>query len=250
MKITLLQRDIVWGNPDINCKRAEEAILEAPLSDLYVLPEMWSTGFATEPKGIAEKEPSESLQWMHKMANRLNAAITGSIATQTKEGIYCNRLYFVKPQQTEEVFYDKHHLFSYGGENNHYTAGNERVVISWRGVRFLLQICYDLRFPVFARNHEDYDCIIYVASWPTSRIDAWNTLLHARALENQCYVIGVNRIGSDPACSYSGGTILIDAYGKDVVSCPMNQETSATAELDMNKLKGFRKKFPVLKDRD
>jgi len=250
MKITLLQRDIIWSNPDINRKRTEKAILEAPSSDLYVLPEMWSTGFTTEPQQLAEKEPSESLQWMHRMANKLDAAITGSIATQTKDDIYCNRLYFVKPQQTEEVFYDKHHLFSYGGENNYYTAGNDRVVVKWRGIRFLLQICYDLRFPVFARNHEDYDSIIYVASWPTSRLNAWITLLHARAIENQCYVIGVNRIGSDPACNYNGGTMLIDAYGKDVACCNMNQEMSITAELDMDKLDGFRKKFPVLKDRD
>ncbi|MBQ2176038.1 MAG: nitrilase family protein, partial [Alphaproteobacteria bacterium] len=112
MTITLLQRDIIWSNPDINRKRAEKAILEAPLSDLYVLPEMWSTGFLTEPKNMAEKEPSESLQWMHKMADKLDAAVTGSIATQTKDGIYCNRLYFVKPHQAEEYFYDKHHLFS------------------------------------------------------------------------------------------------------------------------------------------
>ncbi len=250
MTITLLQRDIIWSNPDINRKRAEKAILEAPLSDLYVLPEMWSTGFLTEPKNMAEKEPSESLQWMHKMADKLDAAVTGSIATQTKDGIYCNRLYFVKPHQAEEYFYDKHHLFSYGGENNYYTAGNDRVVIKWKGVRFLLQICYDLRFPVFARNHEDYDCIIYVASWPTSRLNAWITLLHARAIENQCYVIGVNRIGSDPACNYSGGTMFIDAYGKDVACCDMNKEMSITVELDMDKLDGFRKKFPVLKDRD
>ena len=250
MTITLLQRDIIWSNPDINRKRAEKAILEAPLSDLYVLPEMWSTGFLTEPKNMAEKEPSESLQWMHKMADKLDAAVTGSIATQTKDGIYCNRLYFVKPHQAEEYFYDKHHLFSYGGENNYYTAGNDRVVIKWKGVRFLLQICYDLRFPVFARNHEDYDCIIYVASWPTSRLNAWITLLHARAIENQCYVIGVNRIGSDPACNYSGGTMFIDAYGKDIACCDMNKEMSITVELDMDKLDGFSKKFPVLKDRD
>ena len=138
MTITLLQRDIIWSNPDINRKRAEKAILEAPLSDLYVLPEMWSTGFLTEPKNMAEKEPSESLQWMHKMADKLDAAVTGSIATQTKDGIYCNRLYFVKPHQAEEYFYDKHHLFGYGHEDLNYEPGGEHTIVEYMGFHILL----------------------------------------------------------------------------------------------------------------
>lgn len=250
MKIALFQRDIFWADPARNCTCAEEAFLAAPACDLYVLPEMWSTGFATQPENIAESEDSYSLRWMHQMANKLNAAIAGSLAIQTADGSFHNRFYFVKPDEEKASYYDKRHLFTYGKENLHYTAGKERVVVEWRGVRFLLQVCYDLRFPIFSRNQEDYDCALYVASWPTSRLAVWNTLLHARAIENQCYVVGVNRIGTDPACAYCGGTMLIDAYGKDIVSCSQNQEGVIVGELDLNKLNSFREKFPVLKDRD
>lgn len=250
MKITLLQRDIVWANPAENRRRAEEAMLQAPASDLYVLPEMWSTGFATQPEQIAEPADSDSLKWMHRMADLLDAAIAGSVAVKEEDGTFHNRFYFVKPREEEAIFYDKRHLFTYGNEHLHYTAGKKRIVTEWRGARFLLQVCYDLRFPVFSRNQEDYDCALYVASWPTSRIAVWETLLHARAMENQCYVAGVNRVGNDPACSYSGGTLLIDAYGRDVAVCAKNEEASITAEIDLEKLRAFREKFPVLKDRD
>lgn len=250
MKVTLLQTDIAWANPALNRQRAEEAILQAPESELYVLPEMWSTGFATEPEQIAEPAPSESLQWMHQMANRLQAALAGSLAIKLPDGTYRNRFYFVKPGEEEVAYYDKHHLFTYGNEHHHYTAGQERVVVEWKGVRFLLQVCYDLRFPVFSRNHEDYDCALYIASWPTPRVAVWETLLHARALENQCYVIGVNRVGTDPTCSYSGGTYLIDAYGRDVAVARKEEFCSVTGELNLEKLQAFRKKFPVLKDQD
>ena len=248
MKITLLQRDIVWGNPAENLKRAGEALTRLPKSDLYVLPEMFSTGFIAEPSGAAENNGGETLAWMRQTAQLLNAAIAGSVAASTEKG-NCNRFYFVKPDGTE-VFYDKRHLFTYGGEDKRYTAGTERVVVEHCGVRFMLSVCYDLRFPVWLRNHEDYDCLLVVASWPTVRLGAWNTLLHARAIENQCYVCGVNRVGKDPVCEYSGGTQCIDAYGRDVAVCGAGEETAITVELDMEKLNAFRKKFPVLKDRD
>lgn len=251
MKITLLQQDIVWGNPEENQELAYNAIKNAPKSDLYVLPEMWSTGFATEPAGIAEKDHS-SLNWMKQMANRMDAAIAGSIATE-EDGRFYNRFYFVTPD-CNEVHYDKHHLFTYSGENERYTAGQERVIVEFRGVRFLLQVCYDLRFPIFARNEASgpnaYDVALYVASWPASRRAPWDTLLRARAIENQCYVCGLNRIGNDPACEYNGGTAIIDAYGKTVAACPDGEVSSITAEFDMEKLNAFRKKFPVLGDRD
>ena len=182
-------------------------MLAADKSDLYVLPEMWSTGFATEPEGIAESDGS-SLNWMKQMANRLDAAVAGSIATEI-DGKYYNRFYFVKPandgSDNEIEYYDKHHLFTYSGEHLRYTAGERRVVVEWRGWRFLLQVCYDLRFPIFARNCAEgpdaYDVALYVASWPTSRRAPWDTLLRARAIENQCYVCGVDRTGDDPACA-------------------------------------------------
>lgn len=249
MKISLFQQDIVWGNPVANQEKAEAMLKSLEKSDVYVLPEMFSTGFATQPEGIAEKDCS-SLQWMQKMAKELDAAICGSVATEY-DGKFCNRFYFVKPDGAYDS-YDKHHLFTYGGEHLRFTRGENRVVSEFRGVKFLLQVCYDLRFPIFARNNGDepYDVALYVASWPTSRIEAWNTLLHARAIENQCYVAAVNRVGDDPACQYSGGTMLIDAYGKNVAECERGKECAITAEIDMEALKAFRKKFPVLADAD
>lgn len=249
MTISLLQQDIVWANPLANQQKAEAVISSLPKSDLYVLPEMFSTGFATQPEGIAEND-CNTLQWMKKMAKELDAAICGSVATD-EDGKYFNRFYFVKPDG-DIAFYDKHHLFTYGGEHHRYTRGDNRTEVEFRGVRFLLQVCYDLRFPTFARNHSDrpYDVALYVASWPTPRVEAWNTLLHARAIENQCYVAAVNRVGTDPYCEYCGGTMLIDAYGRNVVECERGKECAVTATLDLDALRAFRKKFPVLSDAD
>lgn len=252
MTISLLQTDIAWGNPTANQQRVEAMLRHAAPSDVYVLPEMFSTGFATEPQGIAETDGS-SLAWMQKMASELNAAICGSVATEISGETtrYCNRFHFVTPDGAH-CHYDKRHLFSYGGEHRHYTRGHSRTIVEFRGVRFLLQVCYDLRFPVFSRNTLDqpYDVALYVASWPASRIKAWDTLLHARAIENQCYVAGVNRIGADQQCQYSGGTMLIDAYGRTVDECPANKVSVITADLDIEALHAFRKKFPVLADAD
>ena len=240
----------MWGNPEENRLQCEKLLQGAPSSDVYVLPEMWSTGFATTPAGIAEEgEEPESLRWMQQMATRLDAAVAGSISIHASDGTYRNRFFFVKPDGTYR-FYDKHHLFTYGKEHLQYTAGQERVIVEWRGVRFLLQVCYDLRFPVFSRNHGDYDCALYVASWPESRIEPWRALLKARAIENQCYVAGVDRIGTDPACVYCGGTEFIDAYGRVVDSCPDHTEQVLTCEMDLEALTAFRKKFPVLNDAD
>ncbi len=260
MKITVLQRDIVWGDAKLNLQRADEAIRALPDADVYVLPEMFPTGFCTRPEGVADSNHA-ALGWMRRMAVERSAAVVGSIATE-EGGRYYNRLYFVHPDGREE-HYDKRHLFTYGGEDKHYTAGEERVVVDYRGVRILLQVCYDLRFPVWSRNRRiggkssavdgagyDYDIIIYVASWPTSRIAVWNTLLAARAIENQCYVVGVNRVGSDPACDYCGASCIISPYGKTIARCEDNVETTATADIDMEALNAFRRKFPVLEDMD
>lgn len=249
MKITLLQYDIAWQDAEANKKKVERMIAEAEKSDVYVLPEMFTTGFVVSPAGVAENGEATQ-EWMRMMARLHDAAICGSVAVEERGHCY-NRFYFVKPDG-ETVYYDKRHLFAYGGEDRHYTSGDEKVVVSFRGVRFLLQICYDLRFPVFSRNdaREPYDVVLYVASWPTSRLSVWNTLLHARAIENQCYVAGVNRVGDDVACHYSGGTMMVDAYGRTLKECLPDAEMAVTGEVDMVKLMSFRAKFPVLADAD
>ena len=248
MKVTILQRNIEWANPALNIQRADEAIDRNAGADLYVLPEMFSTGFCTQPEGIAEPSNSDTLRWMQRKAAETNAAIAGSVAIE-EQGKYYNRFYFVKPDGSV-THYDKKHLFTYGGEHMRFTAGEERVIVEWRGVRILLEVCYDLRFPIWARNRGDYDMILYVASWPTPRAAAWSALLVARAIENQCYVAGVNRVGADPACEYCGGSVIIDPYGKVMATCADNTECEATAEIDMQALEAFREKFPVLKDAD
>lgn len=248
MKVTILQRNIEWANPALNVERANEAIDRNAGSDLYVLPEMFSTGFCTQPEGIAEPSNSDTLRWMQRKAAETNTAIAGSVAIE-EQGKYYNRFYFVKPDGSV-AHYDKKHLFTYGGEHLRFTAGEERVIVEWRGVRILLEVCYDLRFPIWARNRGDYDMILYVASWPTPRVAAWSALLVARAIENQCYVAGVNRVGTDPACEYCGGSVIIDPYGKVIATCADNTECEATAEIDMQALEAFREKFPVLKDAD
>ena len=269
MKVTLIQMDIAWEAPEANRKTAERLMLSAERSDVYVLPEMWNTGVTTQPMGIASPVPSEgggkrpldeanvspSLEWMQRMANELDAAVCGSIAVHPTDGTYRNRLYFVTPCEIVNgklsncKWYDKHHLFSYGGETEHYTPGSEYVSVDWRGVRFHLSICYDLRFPLWLRNRDGYDVLICVASWPSVRTHAWQVLLGARAIENQCYVLGVNRIGKDPTCEYSGGTSVVDPFGF-ATTCPDNEAYALTQTLDLKRLKAFRDKFPVLKEKD
>ena len=262
MKVTLIQMDVAWESPRTNHEAAERAMLAAERSDLYVLPEMWNTGVTARPEGVAEGEEGETLQWMKQMAKRLDAAIAGSVAVKCNDGTYRNRLYFVKPDPLTPFrgnngqlsivnyqYYDKHHLFAYGGETENYTPGNEQVNVDWRGIRFRLSICYDLRFPLWLRNKDDYDVLICVASWPEVRMHAWRVLLGARAIENQCYVLGVNRIGKDPYCQYSGGTAVVDPFGM-ATSCPDNVASVVTQTLDMKRLKSFREKFPVLKEID
>jgi predicted amidohydrolase len=249
MKISLMQPDIVWADPEANRAKLEEVMWGLDRSDLYVLPEMFSTGFVTEPAGIVESD-GQTLQWMLRMAQELKGAVCGSVAVE-EGGQFYNRFYFVKPNG-DVASYDKHHLFTYADEHRRYTPGDERVVVEFRGVRFLLQVCYDLRFPVFSRNNEKipYDCAIYVASWPTSRQAVWDTLLHARAIENQCYVAGVNRVGQDESGRYCGGTLLVDPYGNTAAACPLDEDCAITVELDLQHLRDFRRKFPVLKDAD
>ena len=247
MKAVLLQQNIVWADPDENTVRLSALLADAPQADLYVLPEMFTTGFATEPVGVAEEEPAKGLEWMKSFAAERDCAVAGSIALHV-DGGYVNRHYFVTPQGVH--WYDKRHLFTYGGEDKTFTRGTVRKIVEWRGVRFLLTVCYDLRFPVWSRNRDDYDAIICVANWPQVRQFAWNTLTRARSIENQCFMLAVNRCGEDPKCIYEGGTAIIDPYGATVAGCEPCREQYIVAELDMEGLASFRQKFPVIDDAD
>lgn len=257
MKIALVQTDPVWSDPAKNRSRASELIAPLEGVDLIVLPEMFSTGFVTEPAGVAEINPPESLQFLKGIAAEKNCAIAGSVAVElpSENGSeYRNRFYFVKPDGEVE-YYDKHHLFTYSGEHLRFTPGEKRVVVEFRGVKILLQVCYDLRFPVFSRNrivegNPEYDLILYVASWPVRRIDAWDSLLKSRAIENLCYVVGVNRVGNDPGNNYCGHSRMFDHMGKCLAECEEGKEDVVVCELEMGLLEIFRKNFPALSDAD
>ncbi|MCR5070296.1 MAG: amidohydrolase [Bacteroidales bacterium] len=249
MKICLVQFDIAWGDPQANCAHLDALLAGAPGADLYVLPEMFTTGFATLEGATVEQEPSVGLAWMQRKAAELQAAVAGSVALQTPSGKCANRFFFVRPDGSYE-HYDKRHLFGYGGEGERFLGGQERVVVEYGGVRFLLAVCYDVRFPVWLRNRDDYDAILLVASWPDVRRFAWDTLGRARAIENACYLAAVNRVGADPACSYNGGTAFIGPFGETLAAVPDGQEGFACAELDLEHLAAYHAKFPVLDDAD
>lgn len=251
VRITILQTDIEWAQPEKNMAVAGKFISgNDNKTALYVLPEMWTTGFVMNPECcVNEVNTCATLEWIRGQASDNNCAICGSVAVKTGNKEYRNRQYFVRPDGTYE-YYDKHHLFTYGGENISYTPGNKRIIAEYMGIRFLLQTCYDLRFPVWMRNRNDYDAIIVTANWPAKRQDVWQILLRARAIENQCYVIGANRIGTDPSCSYKGNSAIIDAKGRTMVQANADKQQSITADIDVNGLHGFRAKFPVLNDRD
>ena len=241
--------DLAWCDTLENLHRAEQLIAGAPSADVYVLPEMFTTGCCMEPRRIAEPMEGPTLAWMRRVAAETNAAIVGSIATIAPEGGYKNRMYFVEPEG-RVTYYDKRHLFSYSGEDKHYEAGSERVIVEYRGVRFFLQVCYDLRFPVFGRNCDDYDVAIYVANWPVKRRMAGDILLRARASENQAGVIAVNRVGTDPMCNYDGGTAAVDFFGYVAATCDDNAEQVVSYEVKMDELRHYREKFPSLADSD
>ena len=249
MKIAILQRNIVWGDAAENRRRIESTLAAGEPCDLCVLPEMFTTGFHPDPSGAAEPADGPTWAWLKNMTRTYRCAIAGSIAVEEK-GRFYNRLYFVRPDG-DTTCYDKRHLFTYSGENKRYTAGRERVVAEYGGVRILLQVCYDLRFPVFARNRGDYDMALYVACWPASRGEVWRTLLRARAIENQCFVAGVNCAGLDPQGTlYDGDSVVLDAYGRTLAACEPGRESVAYAEIDCQMLEKFRRKFPVLDDAD
>ena len=270
MKTTLIQLDIEWGSPLENIRRVERLMAEAPDSDLYVLPEMWSTGFATEPDGIAESETSSpSLEWMRATASRLRCAISGSLAISLSDNptnpnhpndpthpnppsTFVNRHYFIDGRSGAEYHYDKHHLFRYGGEDRYYQPGDAHSIVDYGGFRFLLLTCYDLRFPVWSRYSDrlQYDAIIAVANWPESRQNAWQILTRARAIENQAYLIGCNRVGDDDYSHYRGQSAIISPIGKTLARCQPDKEQTVSFTLDLETVRHQRSKFKVLDDRD
>lgn len=245
-----LQRPLEWTDTAANLSMFTEAISRhiGEDIDVIVLPEMFNTGLIMQPQGIVD-DGTEVLTWMRQMAQRMNAAITGSTAVQTEDTTFRNRLYFVQPDGSYTT-YDKRHLFYYGGEGEAFRRGQERVIVKFRGWRFLLQVCYDLRYPCWARCHDDYDAIIYSANWPINRQLAWDTLIRARAIENQCYLIGANRCGDDPRCTYKGMSAVIDFFGETVCQAEPYREADLVVELDMSRLQRYREKFPLMEDQD
>lgn len=248
MIVTLLQTDLIWENPEANRNSIAYKLSSIAQTDLIILPEMFTTGFTMNPKPFAETMKGDTVLWMQNLAATYRCAIVGSVIIQEGK-IYYNRMLFVT-KEGDIQYYDKRHLFTLAGEEKTYSKGNERVIVEFNGWRILLQICYDLRFPVFSRNDDDYDVAIYVANWPKPRIHAWKTLLQARAIENMAYVIGLNRIGSDGNnYEYSGNSRLIDPMGEIIVDSSDLDRKSA-GKLDKKFLFEMRSKFNFLKDRD
>ena len=246
LKISGLNFDIVWKDKKENFRRIEELLGNTP-TDLFVLPEMFTTGFYMNPEEIADRQ-NETLDWMKSFAKKTDTAICGS-ASVYENNHFFNRFYFVLPDGSYDQ-YDKRHLFSFTGEDKKYSAGTERVIVNYKGWRILLQVCYDLRFPAFSRNLEEYDLLIYVASWPKIRTHAWDALLKARAIENMSYVIGVNRIGADAnGHEYIGHSQAVDFLG-DYVLEPEESESSFLVVLNKETMLETRRKLGFLNDRD
>ncbi len=250
LRVTLVQSMLHWE--DATANRAMFGAKMADLkgtTDLVVLPEMFTTGFSMRSTDLAETMDGATVTWMREQAKSLDAALYGSVII-AENGKYFNRGLFVEPSGKVTV-YDKRHLFRFANENEHYSPGQKRVVVEWGGWRMLLQVCFDLRFPVFSRNRGDYDTILYVANWPEARRYPWSQLLIARAIENQCYVVGANRVGMDgKGMHYTGDSVVIDPRGAIIGKVEASQEGTATVDLDPGALDDFREKFPVGKDAD
>lgn len=249
MKIALIQSSLVWENPKANRNYFEEKINAITEKiDLIALPEMFTTGFTMNPEAVAETMEGKTVLWLQSLAKAKKVAITGSLVIKENNNFY-NRLVFVFPSG-EIQFYDKRHLFSLAGEEKVYTAGDQKLIVDYLGWKICPLICYDLRFPVFARNAEDYDVLIYVANWPKTRVQAWDILLKARSVENMCYTVGVNRIGFDNNhFEHVGHSQAIDFLGNYVLE-PKEIEGVFIVELNKEKLLETRKKLGFLNDRD
>lgn len=248
MKTALIQAPLIWENPKANRNYFEEKINSIQEADLIVLPEMFTTGFTMNPYAVAETMEGETLLWLKHWAKNKQAAITGSLIIFEND-IYYNRLVFVFPSG-EVQCYDKRHLFSLAGEEKIYTSGQQKLIVEYKGWKICPLICYDLRFPVFSRNVDNYDLLLYVANWPKLRINAWDILLKARSVENMCYTVGVNRIGRDESNhEYVGHSQVIDFLGNTMLE-PQETEGIFIVNLDKNQMLETRKKLAFLDDRD
>jgi predicted amidohydrolase len=255
LHVSLIQPDLVWLDPPANLDHLSQLLSEHLFNtDLIVLPEMFTSGFTQYPEPLLGHQ--DTITWMQQQAKYYNAAVTGSIACEVDASAteasrrYVNRMLFVTPNG-EITFYDKRHLFTMAGEHERYHAGNERCVVNYRGWRLLLTICYDLRFPVFCRNRHDYDAMLCVANWPQVRRHPWRTLLQARAIENQAYVIGVNRVGTDGnGLRYNGDSMAVDFLGQPMVDGGQGGEQVLGATFNKEQLLAERASFPVLADAD
>lgn len=255
LSFTLIQTQLLWEDKDANLKMLEQKIASnTQQTHVVVLPEMFSTGFSMKPEQLAEKMDGPAVQWMKKLAASKKIILTGSLIIED-EGNYFNRLIWMLPNG-QYGYYDKRHLFAYGEEDKHYAAGSKRLIASVNGWKINLMVCYDLRFPVWSRQQFDeeqnfeYDVLIYVANWPERRNLAWKSLLRARAIENQCYVIGVNRVGNDGNDIYhSGDSMVIDPLG-EILYEKAHEEDVFTIQLSKERLKEVREKFQFWRDAD
>lgn len=249
LKITLVQYDIEWESSSKNFDKIEKLLdFDYEQSDLIVLPEMFNSGFSMNPVKIAESKHGKVVNWMKYMASKHQSTIAGSVAIK-ENGRFYNRFFAVYPNGYI-MEYNKRHLFRMSGEEKVYSEGNKQVIININGWRCALFVCYDLRFPVWTRNQNSYDLALFVANWPSVRIDVWKTLLKARALENQCYVAGVNRIGKSDGIEYNGNSLIYDYKGSIISSLQEHEEGLIKFKLSLNNLNNFREKFPAWMDAD
>jgi predicted amidohydrolase len=251
MRISLIQDTIVWADKAANLKKTgEQLALLAGQTDLVVLPEMFTTGFCVDDLHLAETMEGKTMQTLRKWAVKYKLAITGSFIASENKRTY-NRAFFVFPSGEIETA-DKRHLFSMGGEHKHFSAGDHRLLVNYKGFNICVLICYDIRFPVWARNvTNEYDLLIYVANFPQNRITNWDILLKARAIENQAYVCGVNRTGTDGlGIEYNGHSVLLDYKGGTLLDFPENKTEMQTAEIMFEPMEHNRKRFPVWLDAD
>lgn len=249
LHIAVVQCELFWENPSRNRAQIEAYLKSISNANVIVLPEMFTTGFSVQSVHLAEFMDGPTVKWMKNMAQKYSAAICGSIMIKESESIY-NRFFWVEPRGLVK-HYDKRHLFGLVDEGKYFTAGTKRIIIEYKGWKICPLICYDLRFPVFSRNDVNYDILLYVANWPHKRIKAWDSLLQARAIENQCYVVAANRVGVDGyKAQYSGHSQLIDGYGELIAIAPDNEEGIIESRLDKKHLESLRKRLPFLDDRD
>jgi len=249
INVTIIQDSLNWHDQLANRNRYDEHFKSIADTDLIVLPEMFSSGFSMHPEACFETMDGETVAWMSERAGQKSAVITGSLIIKLGENNFVNRMIWAKPDGSMD-YYDKRHLFRFGGEHVHFNSGDKRVILELAGWRFALFVCYDLRFPVWSRNKDDYDVAIYVANWPNARQMAWDSLLPARAIENLAYVLGVNRIGEDAiGNSFSGGSVILDFMGNPLADCK-DELKIATSTLSRENLDAFRDKFPARLDAD